>query len=219
MSNSPGFRGGNISSAVPNSFSSSPNSGTLFQRTCHSALVNCVLPSSSIDLSLSRKVAKPLVAVFGSLITDPTAVTTRGRLPSSAASCRPSVFSVRKLCRRKNASATKAYVASSLGQQMTAILQTLKTAAAAASAMDGSGKISAARIPATAMSAKPRNGWRGAVTSFIIALFVDTGFPRQAVIRVKILKLSDTTQPTCHPKRSEEPPIEVNVTQRLFCDG
>src|SRR5204862_276273 len=119
MSNSPGFRPGNISSAVPNSLSSSPNSGTLFQRTCHTALVNCVLLSSSIDLSLSRKVAKPLVAVFGSLITDPTAVTTRGRLPSSAASCRPSVFSVRKLCRRKNASATKPYVASSLGQQMT----------------------------------------------------------------------------------------------------
>src|SRR5205814_5341969 len=101
-------------------------------------------------------------------------------------------FSVRKLCRRKNASATKPYVASNLGQQMTAILQIVKTAAPAASAMDGSEKISAARIPATAMSAKPRNGWAGALTSFIIALFAHTGFQRQAAITPLTFKLSAT---------------------------
>src|SRR5437763_16058026 len=55
MSNSPGLRGGAIGSAAPKSFSSSPNSGVPFQRTCQTACVDSFLPSSSIDFSLSRQ--------------------------------------------------------------------------------------------------------------------------------------------------------------------
>src|SRR4030095_10207939 len=105
MSNSPGFRAGAIGSAVPKSFSSSPNSDAPFQRTCQTAYVDSFLPSNSIDLSLSRKVANPLDAIFGSVITHPTAVTTRGRSPSFSASCWPAVFVVANLCSRKNPNA------------------------------------------------------------------------------------------------------------------
>src|SRR6266576_795873 len=60
MSNSPGFRGGAIGSAVPKSFSSSPNSGAPFQRTCQTACVDSFLPSRSIDFGLCRIVANEL---------------------------------------------------------------------------------------------------------------------------------------------------------------
>src|SRR5207245_2386081 len=58
MSNSPGFRGGAIGSAVPASFSSSPNSDIPRQRTCHTAHVGSFLASSSIDSRFSKNVGK-----------------------------------------------------------------------------------------------------------------------------------------------------------------
>jgi hypothetical protein len=91
MSNSPGLRGGEIGSAIPESFNSSPNSGLPRQRTNKLADVDLVSPSNSIDSSLNRKVAKPFVAIFGSEVTKPIAVTTRGPLGQiggqSQASC------------------------------------------------------------------------------------------------------------------------------------
>src|SRR6266581_3514652 len=111
MSNSPGLRGGAIGSAVPKSFSSSPNSGAPFQRTCQTACVDSFLPSSSIDFSLSRNVANPLGAIFGSVIAHPTAVMTRGRSPSLSETCWPAVFVVANLCSRKKPAATMRYVA------------------------------------------------------------------------------------------------------------
>ena len=77
-----------MTSAFPKSLNSSPNSGLPRQRTCHTARVGCFLPSSSIDSSLSRNVANPFGAIFGSLITNPLAVTLvagRQAAPRSAA--------------------------------------------------------------------------------------------------------------------------------------
>src|SRR5256885_13093214 len=55
--------------ALPIYFNSSPNSGLPRHRTRQAALVCRFMPSSSIDLSFSKNVAKPLVAIFGSLMT------------------------------------------------------------------------------------------------------------------------------------------------------
>ena len=95
-----------MTSAFPKSFNSSPNSGLPRQRTCQTARVDCCLPSSSTDSSLSRNVANLFGAILGSLITKPVAVTTRGRLPSSAATHCPSVLLVRKPCNRKKPAPT-----------------------------------------------------------------------------------------------------------------
>ena len=129
MSNSPGFRGGAIGSAVPKSFSSSPNSGAPFQRTCQTASVDSVLPSNSIDFSFNRNVANPFAAIFGSVITHPTAVTTRGRSPSLRASCWPAVFVVANLCSKKKPVATMRYVAGNFGQQSAIRMQIPRTIA------------------------------------------------------------------------------------------
>src|SRR6266496_3000607 len=64
-----------------------------------------------------------------------------------------------------------AYVASSLGQQATMRMQSASIIAVAVTATDGSRKISAAIIPIAAMSAKPTNGWRGALSNFICWAF------------------------------------------------
>src|SRR5213083_990071 len=63
------------------------------------------------------------------------------------------------------------YVASSLGQQMRAGMQSERIIAVAVAATDGRGKISAAIIPVAAISAKPTNGWRGALSNFICWAF------------------------------------------------
>jgi hypothetical protein len=158
MSNSPGFRGGEIGSAVPNSFSSSPNSGAAFQRTCQTARVDWFLPSSSIDFSLSRNVANPLGAIFGSVITYPTAVTTRGRSPSLSASCWPAVFVVANLCSRKKPAATMKYVAANFGQHSATRMQIARTTAAKINTVDRTGTTSATVIPVAAINARPTNG-------------------------------------------------------------
>src|SRR5437879_11130400 len=116
MSNSPGLRGGAIGSAIPESFSSSPNSGLPRQRTSNVALVDAVFPSNSIDSSLNRKVANPFGATFGSDVTNPTAFTTRGRSLRSVASCRPVVSPVRKLWSTKKPAPMKRYVDPKVGQ-------------------------------------------------------------------------------------------------------
>jgi hypothetical protein len=46
-------------------------------------------------------------------------------------------------------------------------MQSARIITAAVTATDGSGKISAAIIPIAAMSARPTNGWRGALSNFI----------------------------------------------------
>jgi len=88
-------------SAVPKSFSSSPNSGAPFQRTCQTACVDPFLPFEFNDFTLSRNVANPLGATFGSVITHRLAVTTRGRSPSLSASCWPAVFRCREFVQQK----------------------------------------------------------------------------------------------------------------------
>ena len=171
MSNSPGLRGGAIGSAAPKSFSSSPNSGAPFQRTCQTACVDSFLPSSSIDFSLSRNVANPLGAIFGSVITHPTAVMTRGRSPSLSESCWPAVFVVANLCSRKKPAATMRYVAGDFGQQSATRMQLPRTIAAKINTVDRSGTISATVIPVAAINASPTNGWRGALSGFIYSQF------------------------------------------------
>ena len=47
-------------------------------------------------------------------------------------------------------------------------------------AADGSGRISAVITPITAMSARPTNGWRGALINFIHRLFAHRALGRQA---------------------------------------
>ena len=158
MSNSPGFRGAATGSAVPNSFSSSPNSGTPFQRTCQMARAGCFVPSNSIDVSLSRNVANPLAATLGSLITHPTAVTVRGRSPSRFPSCCPSVLVVANLCSRKKPAATTRYVPVNLGQHARRRMPAARTNAAGTNAVNRTGKISATTIPVMAISARPTNG-------------------------------------------------------------
>jgi len=129
-----------MTSAIPASFNSSPNSGIPRQRTCHTACVGRFLFSSSIDASFSRNVANPFDAIFGSLMTNPVAVTARGRFPSSAASCWPSLFVVSKLCSRKKPAPTIAYVAIEPGQHITASAEATVTMVAASRAEGGNGK-------------------------------------------------------------------------------
>src|SRR5207244_6730966 len=121
MSNSPGLRGGAIGSAIPESFSSSPNSGLPRQRTSNVALVDAVFPSNSIDSSLNRKVANPFGATFGSDVTNPTAFTTRGRSLRSVASCKLDVSPIRKLWSKKKPQPTRKYVDGKFGRQKSAI--------------------------------------------------------------------------------------------------
>ena len=147
-----------MTSAFPKSLNSSPNSGLLRQRTCQTARVGFLPPSSSIDSSFSRNVANPLGAIFGSLITNPFAVRTRGRLLSSAASRCPSVLLVRKPCSRKKPAPTTAYVAANLGQRRIATAQSMMIIAVATSAVEESGSKSARIIPTPAISANPTNG-------------------------------------------------------------
>ena len=158
MSNSPGFRGAAIGSAVPKSFSSSPNSASPFQRTCQIARADRFVPSNSIDVSLSRNVANPLGAILGSLITHPTAVAVRGRSPNLFASCCPSVLVVANLCSRKKPAATTTYVPVNLGQHARIRMHAPRIIAAGTSAVDRTGKISATTIPVMAINARPTNG-------------------------------------------------------------
>src|SRR5215211_695641 len=183
MSNSPGLRGDAIGSAVPKSFSSSPNSGAPFQRTCQTACVDSFLPSSSIDFSLSRNVANPLGAIFGSVITHPTAVTARGRSPSLSASCWPAVFVVANLCSKKKPAATMRYVAANFGQQSATRIQIARTIATKINTVDRIGTSSATIIPAAAINARPTNGWHDALSSFIsLAVFAYRALAAQAAI-------------------------------------
>jgi len=61
-------------------------------------------------------------------------------------------------------------------------MQTAKIIAIAVTAIDGSGSISAVIIPIAAITARPTNGWRGALSNFIDGLFAYPGFTRQAAI-------------------------------------
>src|SRR4029453_8742708 len=158
MSNSPGLRGGAIGSAVPKSCSSSPNCGAPFQRTCQTACVDSFLPSNSIDLSLSRNVANPLGAIFGSLITQPTAVPPGGPSPSCVASCCPALVVVANLCSKKKPAATIRYVKANLGHQTATRMQIPRTTAPEMSAVGPTGTNSAPIIPTAAISARPTNG-------------------------------------------------------------
>src|SRR5437773_9763759 len=168
MSNSPGFRGGAVTSAIPKSLSSSPYSGVPRQRTSQLACVRCFLPSSSIHSSFSKKVANPFGAIFGSLITNHVALRTRGELPISAASRSPSALLLRKLCSRKKAAPTIAYVALKLGQRRTSKAQ-ITTSTEIARRVDGErGKQSAKITPIAATTARPTNGWRGPLNNFIV---------------------------------------------------
>jgi hypothetical protein len=120
--------------------------------------VDSVFPSNSIDFSLSRKVANPLGAIFGSVITHPTAVTTRGRSPSLLASCWPAVFVVANLCSRKKPAATMRYVAGNFGQWSAIRMLIPRTIAAEMSAVGASGTTSATIIPVAAINVRPTNG-------------------------------------------------------------
>src|SRR5436309_14214557 len=75
-----------------------------------------------------------------------------------------------------------AYVATSLGRQLPIRMQTAKIIAIAVTAIDGSGKISAVIIPIAAITARPTNGWRGALSNFINGLFAYPTSSRQAAI-------------------------------------
>ena len=75
-----------------------------------------------------------------------------------------------------------AYVTSSLGQHAKVRMQSARIIAVAVKATDGSGMISAAIIPIAAMSARPTNGWRGALSNFIHRLFAHQALGRQAAI-------------------------------------
>src|SRR6202040_2884796 len=115
--NSPGLGGGAIGSAIPENFSSSPNSALPRQRASNVALLETAFPSNSIDSSLNRKVANPFGATFGSDLTDPTAFTTRDRSLRSTASRNPAVSPVRKLWSKKKPVPTRKYVDVTCGQQ------------------------------------------------------------------------------------------------------
>jgi hypothetical protein len=73
-----------------------------------------------------------------------------------------------------------AYVATNLGQQAPMRMQSMRISAAAVTAMDGSGRISAVIIPIAAMTAKPTNGWRGALSNFIYRLLAYLRRTKQA---------------------------------------
>jgi hypothetical protein len=64
-----------------------------------------------------------------------------------------------------------AYVATSLGQHATVRMHSARIITVAMRATDGSGMISAATIPIAAMSARPTNGWLGALSNFICWAF------------------------------------------------
>ena len=80
------------------------------------------------------------------------------------------------------------YVASSIGQQATMRMQSARIIAVAVTAADESGKISAAIIPIAAMSARPTNGWRGALSNFICWAFRLSGLYKASRNRPEILK-------------------------------
>ena len=182
MSNSPGFRGGAIGSAIPKSLSSSPNPGLPRQRTCQVARVSCFLPSNSIESSFSKKVANPLGAIFGSLMTNPVAARTRGRFPSWTASCCPSVLLFRKPCSRKNPHPTIAYVAIKFGQRRTTKAQIATLIAITRRTSEEGRRNSEKIIPTPAITARPTNGWRGAPNKFIVPLFVHFAGTTQALL-------------------------------------
>src|SRR5205809_1410711 len=73
-----------------------------------------------------------------------------------------------------------AYVATSLGQHMPVRMQSARIIAVAVRAIDGSGRISAAIIPSAAITARPTNGWRGALSNFIDGLLAYLPRTKQA---------------------------------------
>ena len=79
--------------------------------------------------------------------------------------------------------ATTTYVAASCGQRVKTKMQIVRIIVAGDKTIDGIGKSSATVIPAAAISARPTNGWRSAVTSiFTQPLFAYRAFTRQAAI-------------------------------------
>src|SRR4029077_9321683 len=84
------------------------------------------------------------------------------------------------LCSRKKPTPTTAYVASNLGQHAKLRMQSASIIAVGIRAADGSGRISAMVIPIAAISARPTNGWRGALSDFIHRLFAHRALGRQA---------------------------------------
>src|SRR5216117_3146947 len=76
-----------------------------------------------------------------------------------------------------------AYVATSLGQHMPVRMQSARIIAVAVRAIDGSGRISAAIIPSAAITARPTNGWRGALSNFIDGLLAYLPRTKQASSR------------------------------------
>src|SRR5205814_5624846 len=161
ISNSPGFRGGAIGSAMPNKFSSSPGSGLPRQRTNNVALVGRVFPSNSIDSSLNRNVANPFGAVFGSEVTNPTAFTTRGRSLRSVASRKPDVSPIRKLWSKKKPAPTSRYVEPTFDQKNSGSAPSANTTAVSNQRDAAIGKKSATTIPSAAINARPTNACRG----------------------------------------------------------
>src|SRR5438874_12671962 len=76
-----------------------------------------------------------------------------------------------------------AYVATSLGQHMAVRMQSARIIAVAVRAIDGSGRISAAIIPSAAITARPTNGWCGALSNFIDGLLAYLPRTKQASSR------------------------------------
>src|SRR5947199_9344372 len=76
-----------------------------------------------------------------------------------------------------------AYVATSLGQHMPVRMQSARIIAVAVTEIDGSGRISAAIIPSAAITARPTNGWRGALSNFIDGLLAYLPRTKQASSR------------------------------------
>src|SRR5881396_3789360 len=76
-----------------------------------------------------------------------------------------------------------AYVATSLGQHMPVRMQSARIIAVAVRAIDGSGRISAAIIPSAAITARPTNGWCGALSNFIDGLLAYLPRTKQASSR------------------------------------
>src|SRR5437867_2749822 len=76
-----------------------------------------------------------------------------------------------------------AYVATSLSQHVPVRMQSARIIAVAVRAIDGSGRISAAIIPSAAITARPTNGWRGALSNFIDGLLAYLPRTKQASSR------------------------------------
>src|SRR5256884_2735631 len=76
-----------------------------------------------------------------------------------------------------------AYVATSLGQHMPVRMQSARIMAVAVREIDGSGRIPAAIIPSAAITARPTNGWRGALSNFIDGLLAYLPRTKQASSR------------------------------------